>query len=129
MTSNYPSVATIIAIHEILINETGGAHGLRDYGALESAILRPQIGYYDSIIEEAAALLESLAVNHPFVDGNKRVAFASSDTFLRMNGHFIGCDSDGAYAFFMRLFETHSFRFAELKAWLEEHVKPLPATG
>ena len=129
MTRNYPSVATVIDIHEILINETGGARGLRDHGALESALMRPQIGYYDSIVEEASALLESLAVNHPFVDGNKRVAFAGADTFLRMNGHFIDCDSQEAYDHFMHLFETNSFRFAQLKAWLEEHIKPLPTSG
>lgn len=102
--------------------------GLRDMGALESALLRPQMGYYDGIIEEAAAMLESLAMNHPFVDGNKRTAFYATDTFLRKNGHFIDCDNDEAYAFFIRLFETNSFRFAELKVWLDEHVKPLPGS-
>ena len=100
--------------------------GIRDMGALASAMMRPQIGYYDSIVEEAAALLESLAMNHPFVDGNKRTALGAVDTFLRMNGHFIDCDSLEAYEHFMRLFETNSFRFAQLREWLEEHVKPLP---
>ena len=100
--------------------------GLRDMGALESAILRPQMGYYDDLIEEAAALLESLAMNHPFVDGNKRTAFYSTDAFLRKNGSFIDCDNDETYRFFMRLFETNSFRFAELHSWLEDHLKPLP---
>ena len=114
-----------MSIHDVAIREFGGSMGLRDIGALESAILRPQMGYYDGIIEEAAAMLESLAMNHPFVDGNKRTAFYATDTFLRKNGHFIDCDNDEAYAFFMRLFQTNSFRFAELKVWLEEHVKPL----
>ena len=99
--------------------------GLRDMGALESALLRPQMGYYDGPIEEAAALMESLAMNHPFVDGNKRVAFFTTDAFLRMNGTFIDCDSQTAYDHFMRLFETNSFRFAELRSWLEDHVKPM----
>ena len=99
--------------------------GIRDVGALESALLRPQIGYYDSLIEEAAALMESLAMNHPFVDGNKRAAFFATDAFLRMNGYFIDCDNDEAHAFFMQLFETNSFRFAELAVWLEEHSRPL----
>ena len=65
-------------------------------------------------------------MNHPFVDGNKRTAFYATDTFLRKNGSFIDCDNDEAHRFFMRLLETHSFRFAELRSWLKEHVKPLP---
>ena len=115
-----------MAIHDAAVHEFGGSLGLRDMGALASAIMRPQIGYYDGLIEEAAALLESLAMNHPFVDGNKRTAFYATDSFLRRNGSFIDCDNDETHAFFMRLFETNSFRFAELREWLVEHVKPLP---
>ena len=100
--------------------------GLRDPGALESAMMRPQLGYYDGIIEEAAAMMESLAMNHSFVDGNKRTAFYTTDSFLRMNGHFIDCDNREAHGFFMKLFETNSFRYAQLRDWLEEKVKPLP---
>ena len=92
---------------------------------MASAIMRPQIGYYDTLIDEAAALMESLAMNHPFLDGNKRTAFYVTDTFLRKNGSFIDCDNDEAHRFFIGLFETNSFRFAELGVWLEEHVKLL----
>ena len=113
-------------MHDALIAETGGAYGLRDRGMLESAIKRPQIGYYDGLIEEAAALMESLSQNHPFIDGNKRVAFAVTDTFLRMNGQYIDCDRDAAYAFFIGLYESSSFRFANLVPWLTAHIKPLP---
>ena len=91
--------------------------------------MRPQMGYYDGLIQEAAAMMESLAMNHPFVDGNKRVAFFATAAFVRLNGHFIDCDSREAYEFFMGLFETNSFRFAELSDWLEEHVKPLPGVA
>ena len=114
-------------MHDALIDAFGGASGILDEGALASALMRPQLGYYDSLIQEAAALMESLANNHPFVDGNKRVAFFVTDTFLRMNGHFIDCDNDEAYAFFIRLFETSSFRFAALELWLEEKVKSFPS--
>ncbi len=124
MTSNFLTTEEAIAIHDDQISQFGGSMGLRDMGALESALFRPQMGYYDGLIEEAAAMMESLAMNHPFVDGNKRVAFFATDAFLRMNGWFIDCDSREAYSFFMQLFETHSFRFAELKTWLEEKVKP-----
>ncbi len=119
------AVEEVIAIHDEQISEFGGSYGLRDMGGLESALLRPQIGYYDGIIEEAAAMMESLAMNHPFVDGNKRTALDATDSFLRLNGYFIDCDSREAYDFFMLLFATNSFRFAQLKEWLEEMVKVL----
>lgn len=124
MNSNFLTIEEVIAIHDDQIEQFGGSYGLRDMGALESALFRPQMGYYNSLNEEAAALMESLAMNHPFIDGNKRVAFFATAAFLRLNGWFIDCDSREAYAFFMRLFDTNSFRFAELKVWLEEHVKP-----
>ena len=82
-----------------------------------------------ALVPEAAALMESLANNNPFVDGNKRVAFFVTDTFLRMNGRFIDCDNDEAYDFFMRMFEAGTFRFSELNAWLAEKVGPLPWIG
>lgn len=121
----YPTLGEVLALHEYLIHEFGGSALLRDQGALESALMRPQIGYYDHLLDEAAALMESLAMNHPFVDGNKRVAFFVTDTFLRMNGRFIDCDNDAAYAFFMELFEQGRFRMAELSVWLEKHVRTL----
>ena len=128
MTHSFPTVEEVVALHDALIYDFGGALGLRDMGALESAILRPQMGYYDGLIEEAAAILESLAMNHPFVDGNKCVAFAATEIFLMMNGSFIECDSEAAYDYFMQLFETNSFRFAQPRSWLEENVKPLPGS-
>jgi death-on-curing protein len=126
MTHDFPNGWEVSDIHDDQIRQFGGEPGLRDLGALESAIMRPQIGYYSGIIEEAAALLESLATNHPFVDGNKRAAFATTEVFLRMNGYYIDCDSVEAHNHFMNLFDTNSFRFAELVAWLGDHVKPLP---
>ncbi len=126
MIRMYLTVEEVVLIHDLLIEETGGASGIRDMGALESAVLRPRIGYYNNIIEEAAALMESLAINHPFVDGNKRIAFAAADTFLRMNGQFIDCNQRETYEFFMDLFETNSFRFTHVHSWLEENVKPIP---
>ena len=126
MSHDFPTIEEAVAIHDAAIQEFGGALGIRDEGALASAIMRPQIGYYDTLIEEAAALMESLAMNHAFLDGNKRTAFYVTDTFLRKNGSYIDCDNDEAHRFFMDLFETNSFRFAQLAVWLEEHVKTLP---
>jgi death on curing protein len=102
----------------------GGADGIRDVGALESALHRPQTGYYDTIVHEAAALLESLVQNHPFVDGNKRVAFAVVDVFLRINGHILTADSKSIYDKMMELFERKSFDLEHLVPWLETIVKP-----
>lgn len=126
MTHKYPTIEDVIATHDLLIEEIGGGQGLRDEGALASAVMRPQIGYYDGIVEEAAALMESLSQNHPFIDGNKRVAFVVTDAFLRMNGFYIDCGRDEAYAFFMEMYASNSFRFANLVPWLTDHVKPLP---
>ena len=121
----FPTIEEVVEIHDIAVCEFGGSSGLRDPGALDSALMRPQLGYYNSLLEEAAALMESLAMNHPFVDGNKRTAFFTTDAFLRRNGQFIDCDNQQAYDLFMQLFETHSFRFAQLHEWLKEHSKSL----
>ncbi|MYH63135.1 MAG: type II toxin-antitoxin system death-on-curing family toxin [Caldilineaceae bacterium SB0675_bin_29] len=125
MNHNFPTILEVVTIHSVLIEEFGGTPGIRDQGALASALMRPQLGYYSGLIEEAAALMESLANNHPFVDGNKRVAFFVTDVFLRLNGQYIDCDSLEAFEFFMRLFETNSFRYAALLPWLEAKVQPL----
>ena len=74
----YLTVGEVLQIHHQQIDNYGGAHGIRDKGLLESAVFRPQVGYYNNIAEEAAALMESLANNHPFLDGNKRVAFQTA---------------------------------------------------
>ncbi|MDB6086194.1 MAG: doc, partial [Gammaproteobacteria bacterium] len=92
-------------------------------GALESALHRPQTGYYDSIVHEAAALLESLIQNHPFVDGNKRVAFAVADVFLHINGHGLTANSDSIYDFMMQLFEQQTFDMEHLVPWLQGIVE------
>ena len=82
----YLSVEEVLLIHRQCIERAGGASGVRDHGLLESAVFRPQSGYYPTPIVQAAALLESLLMNHPFVDGNKRTAFAATYIFLKNNG-------------------------------------------
>jgi death on curing protein len=84
--TDYVTVAEALAIHADQIERYGGSAGVRDQGLLEGALFRPQTGYYPSLTEEAAALWESLSQNHPFVDGNKRTAFAITYTFLAING-------------------------------------------
>ena len=80
------SVDEVLAIHGRLLDTFGGPPGVRDPGLLESALFRPRTGYYRDLAEMAAALFESLIMNHPFIDGNKRVAFFATDVFLRLNG-------------------------------------------
>jgi death-on-curing protein len=82
----YATIDEVIRVHTRLIARFGGSPGIRDRGALESALARPRSGYYTDIIQEAAALWESLSQNHPFVDGNKRVAVTTTAAFLRVNG-------------------------------------------
>lgn len=118
----YLTVPDVLTIHSILIQRYSGIHGVRDPGALESALFRVQSGYYIDIVAEAAALMESLAINHPFIDGNKRVAFAATDIFLRTNGYRINCESMNIYADMMQMFETGTFNLAHLEPWLRKLV-------
>jgi death-on-curing protein len=119
--TDYLTIADVLAIHADQISRYGGADGLRDMGQLEAALFRPQTGYYDDLIAEAAALWESLSQNHPFVDGNKRVSFASMYTFLAINGVDLIADPDETYEFLIDLYETREFRFEVLEAWLRSH--------
>lgn len=118
----YLTVIEILAIHDDLIRRYGGSDGLRDAGALESALFRPQTGYYSDTIAEASALWESLCQNHPFVDGNKRVAFAATYTFLKLNGITLTADTGATYRFVDGLFREGDFCFDRLDAWLRENT-------
>jgi death on curing protein len=120
----YPTIDEAIAVHARLIGRFGGSLGIRDQGALESALARPQSGYYTSRIQEAAALWESLSQNHPFVDGNKRVAVTVTAAFLKVNGYRLAFDDIEAYSFLIGLYETGRLRFTELENWLLQHTVP-----
>jgi death-on-curing protein len=120
--TEYLTVVEVLVIHADQIERFGGAHGLRDQGALEAALFRPQTGYYADLIEEAAALWESMAQNHPFIDGNKRTAFAVTYTFLAINGVRISADAEDTYAFIIGLHESGTFEFTRLAGWLRANV-------
>ena len=122
--TEYVTTADALFFHKQLIERYGGASGIRDAGALESALHRPQTGYYDTLVHEAAALLESLVQNHPFEDGNKRVAFAVVDVFLRINGYTITADSKSIYDHIIKLFEERTFDMEHLVPWLQQIVRP-----
>lgn len=119
---HYVTLPDVLAMHMVLIKKYGGSDGVRDMGSLESAVARPQSGYYKDVVESAAALFESLAINHPFIDGNKRVAFAATDTFLRINGYRFTLDSKEIYAAMMYFFDTGTFKLATLEPWLRKNV-------
>jgi len=117
------SLDEALAIHDRLIEKFGGPAGVRDMGMLESALFRPQTGYYQDIAAMSAALFESLLMNHAFIDGNKRAAFFITDTFLRLNGFRIEVESKSAHAFIVQLLETNQVDFAALHDWLRLHIK------
>lgn len=118
MVCDYLTAADVLGMHAALIKRYGGAVGVRDPGALEAALFRPQTGYYEDIVAEAAALLESLAINHPFIDGNKRIAFAATDVFLRINGWRLRRPPMQIYAEMIQMLETGTFDISRLDIWL-----------
>lgn len=120
MSRDHLTVADVLGMHAVLMQRYGGAPGLRDAGALEAALFRPQTGYYEDIVAEAAALMESLAINHPFVDGNKRIAFAAADVFLRINGWRLERSPMRIHTEMIGMLETGTFDLAHLERWLRE---------
>ncbi len=116
------SVDEAIAIHERLIEWFGRTSGIRDKGLLESALFRPQTGYYNDIAELAAALFESLILNHAFVDGNKRVPFFVTDTFLRLNGWKISVETESAHTFIVGMLERGNCSYDRLLPWIRESL-------
>lgn len=119
----YPSLNEVIELHKVLIERFGGSHGVRDLGLLESALIRPQTGYYKTLSFEAAALLQSLCQNHAFVDGNKRVAFAVTAIFLRMNNYRLKVDPDNGESFLIEEVIGKRANLDVIAGWLEKHMQ------
>jgi death on curing protein len=122
--SEFLTLAEVLAIHQDQIDRYGGSDGLRDLGQLEAALFRPQTGYYADTLEEAAALWESLGQNHPFMDGNKRTAFAAMFTFLAINGMQLTADPVATYLFIADLYQKNNFGFDQLLTWLRANTTP-----
>ena len=118
--SSYLTTHDVEVMHHVLIERYGGALGLRDANLLEAAVFRPQSGYYADTLLQGAALFESLIINHPFIDGNKRIAFAAMDVFLRMNGYQLNVDSNRIYSKIMDLFKQKQMDIEHIHAWLLE---------
>lgn len=122
-TTLFPTLQETLALHEQLILRFGGSAGVRDLGLLESALVRPQTGYYETLSMQAAALLQSLCQNHCFVDGNKRVAFASTAIFLRMNGYRLSVMPDDGESFVVEQVIKKRVTIEAIAAWLEGCMK------
>ncbi len=121
--TNYPTLEEAVELHRRLIERFGGSDGIRDRGALESAVFRPQTGYYDTLALQAAALMQSLAMNHAFVDGNKRVAFALTAVFLRMNGYRVVVKASVAERFIIKQLIAGHATLEQIAGWLSKHMK------
>lgn len=121
--TDYITLIEAITFHEEQIELNGGDPGIRDLGALDAALFRPQTGYYHDLIEQAAALWESMAQNHPFVDGNKRTALNVTDVFLRINGLTITATPNQIIDFIYSLYDTQTFNFEELATWLRDNTE------
>ena len=127
--SEYLTVVEVLALHSIVIDEFGGAEGVRDLGALEAALFRPQTGYYEDPVAEAAALFESLIQNHPFLDGNKRTALAAADVHLRMNGLELAGVSMSHYDVIIGLMESGGLDLEAVESWLRDNVQDARRIG
>ncbi len=121
---DYLTMPDVLGIHTVLMQRYGGTLGVRDPGALEAALFRPQTGYYKDIVAEAAAMMESMAINHPFVDGNKRIAFAATDAFLRINGWQLKRTPMQIHTEMMQMFDSGTFDISHLEPWLRSFAEP-----
>jgi len=121
----YLTLDDAIFIHDEQVRLYGGAPGIRDEGLILSALMRPATGYYADVVEEAAALWESLTMNHGFIDGNKRTALACTFVFLGLNGVEVTGDQDELIAFIYEHLEAGTFRKDVLEHWLNRHTKPI----
>lgn len=124
---NYLGYNQVLLIYKRVIEETGGSHGLRDEGLLRSALARPQASFsgqdlYSTLFEKSAALLESLVRNHPFVDGNKRVAWECFDLTLGMNGCRLKASHEQNYKLVMQVIER-KLTVQEVAEWLDKHTR------
>ena len=125
----YLSLGEVVVLHRALVAQTGGAEGIRDLGALESSLAQPRATFggddlYPTLIDKAAALGYGLAMNHPFIDGNKRIAHAAMAVFLELNGSGLEAAVDDQERLMLDLAAGLLDR-AALLAWLSGHVVPL----
>jgi len=120
------TIEVLVSIHGILIKRYGGTPGIRDRGALESAVNRPYQTFdgeelYKTSVEKAAALIESIVKNHPFMDGNKRTGYAAMRILLRKSQKDIQATEEEKYEFVIKIAEGKS-EFDDIKGWIEKKL-------
>lgn len=125
----YLTPEQVLFIHNLVVQKTGGSHGVRDLSMLLSALGRPQASFdgrdlYEDLFLKAAALLDSLIRNHPFVDGNKRVAIVSTMLFLQKNGYSLNVDNEELVRFTLDCAQSKN-SLQEITAWLERNTEPI----
>ena len=113
-------------LHRILIDKFGGSHGIRDSSALESALARPFQPFdskelYPSVLEKAASLIESILINHPFIDGNKRIGYTLLRLFLIQNRIDITATQDNKYEFVIDI-ASGTLKYEEIVSWLTSNT-------
>lgn len=123
----YLSVKDVLLLHNMAVDESGGSHGLRDLGILESAVVRSQASFggddlYQDIFLKTGALIHGLLRNHPFVDGNKRTSMFSAMTFLELNGYLFNARQKEVVNFALKV-ENEKLSVEKIAKWLKEHTK------
>jgi death-on-curing protein len=125
----YLKKADVIQLQGLVIQQSGGRAGILDEGKIDSAVALPQATFggqdlYPTLIEKAAALGFSLACNHSFIDGNKRIGHAALEVFLVLNGHQLNAGVDEQEAVFLRLASGNLSR-DDFTDWVRQHVEPI----
>lgn len=120
--TKFLSVEEILSLHKRTIRIHGGKDGVRDLGLLESAVLRCQSGYYNTLSQQAASLMQSLCMNHCFVDGNKRVALLATVVFSKMNGYDLKCKNKTIVDFIVKEVIVKKLDAKEIAKWLESKL-------
>ncbi len=120
--TRYLTLEELLELHRRALVLHGGSDGVRDMGLVESALARPKSGYYESLSEQAASLLQSFAGNHAFIDGNKRVAWLAADVFLRINGHKLHLSASVAERFILNRVIKKHIDVHEIAKWLEKYM-------
>lgn len=125
----YVTPQQVLAIHDQMVKRFGGSSGIRDVGLVESAVARPMatfdgVDLYNNIFDKAAALLQSLLKNHPFVDGNKRTALSSAGIFLKMNGYILKNYHEEEIEFGVNVDNKH-LSIEDISAWLKNHSEKI----
>ena len=126
---NYLTAEQILFLHARLIEETGGSHGVRDINLLLSAIGRPRASFvdqdlYPDIFTKAAALMDSLIRNHPFIDGNKRTGISAAGLFLRRNGYRLTASNTDLETLTLEVTRADK-SITEIAGWFRDHSQPV----